>query len=277
MDEKQEYMSQLDEAIDRMDLETVGALLDRMDALEPAAVSPEDPSLFAARIRKLQSERESMMKHKKTKIILAACLAAALSVGVYASGVWTHFDLFSGGRMVTVTAHDASMTKTEAGELAEEGKPLSPEEAKAAGDNVLVLESKDYDTLEAAAASLNIPVVMPQNTAGLALESISGQDSQFGKTLWVIYGTEGRRMGVTVILDQPASEDSTVISYSDVEGETLAPYKSAKGITFTRIKDEHGDYAVARVGNYQYILIFEGFDEQELRSVIDSADLSVYH
>lgn len=276
MDEQRDDLKKLDEAIDQMDIDAIGTLLDRLDERTGETIAPEDPALFAARIRKLQHERESIMKHftKKT-ILIAACLAAALSVGVYASGVWTHFDLFSGGRMVTVTTNDGSMTEAEARELAKDTKTLSPQEAKAAGEKVITLESEEFASPEAAASALGIPAVMPGNTAGLALDSVSGQDTGFGKNLWVVYGKEGRRLGVTIILDEPG-ENGTVVSYSDIEGETLTPYKSAKGNTFTRIRDEHGDYAVTRSGNYQYVLIFEGFDQQEIHSVIDSVDLSAY-
>lgn len=273
MDGQRKELEQLDQAIDRMDLEAIGALLDRLDEREGETISPEDPALFAARIRKLHREKERIMKHFTRKtILIAACLAAALSVGVYASGAWTHFDLFSGGRMVTVTTGDASMTEKEARELVKE---RTPEEAKADGAKVITLESQDYATPEAAAAALGIPAVMPKDTAKLPLDSVSAQDTGYGKNIWVTYGKEGKILGVTILLDQPA-EGATVVSYSDIEGETLAPYKSAKGDTFTRIRDENGDYAVTRAGDYQYVLIFAGFNEQEIRSVIDSADLSAY-
>lgn len=278
MEERQKCEQELDGAIDRMDLEAVERLLDRLDELEPSGITAEDPALFAARIRKLHKERESMMKHTGKKVILvAACLAAILSVGVYASGIWTQFDFRSGGKMVTVTTADGSMTAEEAHALAGDTAPITAEEAEKQGAIVIREEPKEFASVAEASQALGMPIALPSEIKGLELADVSGQVSETGKNFWATYGKEGRRLGVTVCLDQPVSDDMTVVSYSDIEGDVVGTYKNKAGDSFTLLRDEHGDYAVTRKGSYQYILIFEGFSEQEIHTVIDSTDLSAYH
>lgn len=275
MDERQKHASELDEAVDRMDLEAINMLLDCLDELEAEKIVPEEPALFAARIRELQKKRESIMKHKNSKIILiAACLAAALSVGVYASGAWTNFSFFSNGRAVSVTTGDSSMTEAQARELVRETEKekVSPE------DNRVVKSAppENFASVEEAAQKLQMPIVVPKDTKNMALKEASGQVQEWCKTLWLTFGEEGHRLAVTIEETLPVDEDTTVVSYSDIQGENRGTYKSAKGDTFTLIRDEHGDYALAKAGNFEYVLIFENFTEQDIHSVIDSVDLSAY-
>lgn len=275
MDERQKHLSKLDEAVDRMDLEAVNTLLDCLDELEMEKIVPEEPALFAARIRGLQKKRESIMKHKNTKVILiAACLAAALSVGVYATGAWTHFSFFSDGRAVTVATGDGSMTETQARELARETEieSVSPEDNRV----VKLPPPETFASAEEAAQKLQMPVAIPGEAKNMALQEASGQVQEWCKTLWLTYGEEGHRLAVTIEQALPVDEDTTVVSYSDIQGENRGTYRNAKGDSFTMIRDEHGDYALAQAGDYQYVVIFENFTEQDIHSVLESVDLSVY-
>ncbi len=56
----------------------------------------------------------------------------------------------------------------------------------------------------------------------------------------------------------------------------MGTYKSAKGDSFQMIQDEKGEYACAILGQYQYVVIFDGFSNQEIHQVLDSTDLSAY-
>lgn len=273
-------IKQLEDAVDRMDLDAIQTLLDRMDEADPQTIAPEDPALFAARIRKLHQRRNPYMnKTYKRTLITAACLTAALSIGVYASNAWKQFDFSQNGRIVTVTTGDTSMTEAEAramaGQAADEIKGLSKEQALANGA-VELSETKMFQSPEEAAKALGIPVSIPANTAGLSLAGVEGQSSDTGKSVWVTFEKGGKLLGVSVFLNEPESKDMTVISYSDIAGEDIGKYRSAHGDTFSLIQDEHGIYARFVSGTYEYIQIFSGFSEQEIHASLDSTDLSAY-
>lgn len=274
MNERQKYQKDLEQAVDQMDLTGISAILDQLDALEQNSIQPEDPVLFAARIRKLHQERtRSMVSFFNKKIILvAACLAVILSVGAYAAGKWQTFSFFNGGKVVTVTTTSPSVTQAQAQKMIEDDMAAPRNKG-----NILVADPpKEYPSVEAAASAMGMLVAEPGNTLELQLGRIFAQSTDWGtKNIYLTYGEEGRRMGVTVMLDQP-KDGSSVISYSDIEGRNMGTYKSAKGDSFHMIQDQNGDYAYIGLGQYGYVVIFDGFSNQEIHQVLDSIDLSAY-
>lgn len=274
MNERQKYQKDLEQAVDQMDLTGISAILDQLDALEQNSIQPEDPVLFAARIRKLHQERTRSMVsffNKKT-ILVAACLAVVLSVGAYAAGKWQTFSFFNGGKVVTVTTTSPSVTQAQAQKMIEDDM-VAPRNK----GNILVADPpKEYPSVEAAASAMGMLVAEPGNTLELQLGRIFAQSTDWGtKNIYLTYGEEGRRMGVTVMLDQP-KDGSSVISYSDIEGRNMGTYKSAKGDSFHMIQDQNADYAYIGLGQYGYVVIFDGFSNQEIHQVLDSIDLSAY-
>lgn len=274
MNERQKYQKDLEQAVDQMDLTGISAILDQLDALEQNSIQPEDPVLFAARIRKLHQERtRSMVSFFNKKIILvAACLAVILSVGAYAAGKWQTFSFFNGGKVVTVTTTSPSVTQAQAQKMIEDDMAAPRNKG-----NILVADPpKEYPSVEAAASAMGMLVAEPGNTLELQLGRIFAQSTDWGtKNIYLTYGEEGRRMGVTVMLDQP-KDGSSVISYSDIEGRNMGTYKSAKGDSFHMIQDQNADYAYIGLGQYGYVVIFDGFSNQEIYQVLDSIDLSAY-
>lgn len=274
MNERQKYQKDLEQAVDQMDLTGISAILDQLDALEQNSIQPEDPVLFAARIRKLHQERtRSMVSFFNKKIILvAACLAVILSVGAYAAGKWQTFSFFNGGKVVTVTTTSPSVTQAQAQKMIEDDMAAPRNKG-----NILVADPpKEYPSVEAAASAMGMLVAEPGNTLELQLGRIFAQSTDWGtKNIYLTYGEEGRRMGVTVMLDQP-KDGSSVISYSDIEGRNMGTYKSAKGDSFHMIQDQNADYAYIGLGQYGYVVIFDGFSNQEIHQVLDSIDLSAY-
>lgn len=274
MNERQKYQKDLEQAVDQMDLTGISAILDQLDALEQNSIQPEDPVLFAARIRKLHQERTRSMVsffNKKT-ILVAACLAVILSVGAYAAGKWQTFSFFNGGKVVTVTTTSPSVTQAQAQKMIEDDMAAPRNKG-----NILVADPpKEYPSVEAAASAMGMLVAEPGNTLELQLGRIFAQSTDWGtKNIYLTYGEEGRRMGVTVMLDQP-KDGSSVISYSDIEGRNMGTYKSAKGDSFHMIQDQNADYAYIGLGQYGYVVIFDGFSNQEIHQVLDSIDLSAY-
>ena len=274
MNERQKYQKDLEQAVDQMDLTGISAILDQLDALEQNSIQPEDPVLFAARIRKLHQERTRSMVsffNKKT-ILVAACLAVVLSVGAYAAGKWQTFSFFNGGKVATVTTTSPSVTQAQAQKMIEDDM-VAPRNK----GNILVADPpKEYPSVEAAASAMGMLVAEPGDTLALQLGRIFAQSTDWGtKNIYLTYGEEGRRMGVTVMLDQP-KDGSSVISYSDIEGRNMGTYKSAKGDSFHMIQDQNADYAYIGLGQYGYVVIFDGFSNQEIHQVLDSIDLSAY-
>lgn len=274
MNERQKYQKDLEQAVDQMDLTGISAILDQLDALEQNSIQPEDPILFAARIRKLHQERTRSMVsffNKKT-ILVAACLAVVLSVGAYAAGKWQTFSFFNGGKVVTVTTTSPSVTQAQAQKMIEDDMAAPRNK----GNILVAAPPKEYPSVEAAASAMGMLVAEPGNTLELQLGRIFAQSTDWGtKNIYLTYGEEGRRMGVTVMLDQP-KDGSSVISYSDIEGRNMGTYKSAKGDSFHMIQDQNADYAYIGLGQYGYVVIFDGFSNQEIYQVLDSIDLSAY-
>lgn len=274
MNERQKYQQDLEQAVEQMDLTAINALLDQLDTLEQDSIQPEDPILFADRIRKLHQERtRGMVKFFNKRVILvAACLAVVLSVGAYAASKWQTFSFFNGGRLVTVTTTDPSVTQAGAKKIMEDDM-----NAPKNNGNISVAEPpKEYSSIEAAASAMGMLVLVPENTLELELNQIFAQGTDWGtKTIYLTYGKEGRRLGVTVMLDQP-KDGSTVISYSDIHGRNMGTYKNAKGDSFHMLQDEKADYAYITSDEYGYIFIFEGFSNDEIYQVLDSTNFSAH-
>lgn len=143
--------------------------------------------------------------------------------------------------------------------------------------NILIAEPpKEYPSIEAAASAMGMPVSAPENTLELKLSQILAQGTDWGtKNIYLTYGEEGRRIGVTVMVDEP-KDGSTIISYSDIHGRNMGVYKNANGDSFHMIRDEKGDYAYISLEECIYVFIFEGCSDEEIHQVLDSTDFSVY-
>ena len=274
MNERQQHQQDLEQAVDQMDLTAINTLLDQLDALEQDFIQAEDPMLFAARIRKLHQERtRGMVKFFNKKVILvAACLVVVLSVGTYAASKWQTFSFFDGGRLVTVTTTDPSVTQAGAEKIMKDDMNTPKNDG-----NILIAEPpKEYPSIEAAASAMGMPVSAPENTLELKLSQILAQGTDWRKkNIYLTYGEEGRRIGVTVMVDEP-KDGSTIISYSDIHGRNMGVYKNANGDSFHMIRDEKGDYAYISLEECIYVFIFEGCSDEEIHQVLDSTDFSVY-
>lgn len=288
MEKKKHIQKQLDAAIDRMDMEAIEQELQALSALEQDPIQPEDPALFAARICRIEKERTPMKNTKSTlRIALVVAVVALLSVGVYAANAMNLFSFMSEDRLVTVRSTE-SMTEQEAQALASEdsGEPENlPPEARGTAD----ITEYDFDSVEQAAAKMDMQLVLPDSMPDLPLESASGQSIAFGdsaetRTVWLSYvGDNGQMFGITTTREIVAPGSSvTGITSGDMDPGSGGSYRSKSGaeyITATE-SDESGELvahiAVATAGEYEYVLVFVGFDQAEREAIIDSADLSVY-
>ena len=302
-----ELRARLEEAVDGQDTVEIERALDALCASEPMNLAAEDPKAFSARILKLQEERNRAMKNPGRTgrtILVAAAVAAALSVGVYAAANWQRFAFVDGDQMVVVAGED--LTEQEAQRLSKEPPQVHIERNKAAqaapevdgmavGDGKLEIsfvedpdapkdaelsftqkETQEYESPEAAAKALGLPVALPEIPAGLTLESVSGQQNEdYGKTVWVDYDGDGKHLGVTVDWTR-RKEDRTVVAYHGIEPGSGGSYQTAKGYAFTTVREDGADIATIYRGAYEYTLVFEGFSEAERQAALDSLDLAAY-
>lgn len=278
-DQRTERLAALERAIDEMNLEQATSLLDQLDEMEPDAILPEDPKLFAARMQALHDEKEKPMRQYNAKriLILAACIAAALSLGVYASGVWRSFSFASGDAYVTVTTDDQSMTEQKAKELAGQTREAAPQE----GDKVIRLTEEEFASIEEASEALALPVALPAIPEGYELQAVSGADFGFQKLMHITYADGEKRLGITLQQRFPSPDGGAEISFREMEEGSMGRYQSAAGYEFTTLREGDGNGRFAEIftvplGDYEYSLVFFGLSEQELHAVVDSADLSVY-
>lgn len=120
METRRDLQRELDQAIDTMDMDAVGELLGQLAGIEPTIPAAEDSRLFAARVKQLEKEREPMKMNRTTRMtLIAAAVAASLSVGVYAANNMSSFTFERGGRLVHI-----------------QGDGLTEQDAKEAADSV---------------------------------------------------------------------------------------------------------------------------------------------
>lgn len=291
MRDKKQILHELDEAIDKMDMETVNASLEQLSHVENIPDIAEDANLFAARIEMISKENRTM-KHPKNvfKLTLAATIALALGLTVYAVANPQTFAFLSGDRFVTMRTNQ-SMTSAEAQDMVREAQEVEKNAPARSEEDIAALtpESMTFETPEQAEKELDMRLVLPSAFPQMTLDSISGQ-TMYGEsgykssTMWTEYSdTADRRLGVTIVREQiPTGEEITSFTQHDIDKGSLGSYKSKSGLTFTTLteSDESGEkqahIATTTVGEYEYTLVFFGFEESERQAILDSTDLSAY-
>ncbi len=295
MNSKDQILKELDAAIEARDMSAVENGLHELGSGESGpSVMPEDPKLFAAKIIKLNEEKNTM-KYSRKHIRAAIVAAAVLLMGVtaYAAVTGSLFTFGSGDRYVTVRSND-EMTEQEARDMAKES--AEREAAREAGEaeddaNVITdVPEQSFGSVEEAEAGMDMVIPMPANMPDMKLESATGQTIEWGdgselRSVWLTYADDaGRLFGVTVTRDiiPEGAADSTRYSESDMDEGSLGSYLSKTGVTYNTLteSDETGErtahIATVALGEYQYALVFYGFDDAERFAVIDSVDLSEY-
>jgi hypothetical protein len=248
----------------------------------------EDPALFAANLMKLSEEKHIMkLSRKPVRILLAVAIVAILGGTAYAATALNLFSFQSGDRFVMVRTND-DMTEEEAREMAAEDQEAS--DLPEAERNVIIPEEIAFASAEEAETDLDMEIAMPSAMPEVNLDNIVGSVSDFGggvetRTAWLNYSDEaGRMFGITVAR-HVAPNGLPVTSYTttDIDEGSLGSYISQSGVEYTTLTESNPDdpsqtahIATAMVGEYEYALVFFGFDEAEMHTIMDSADLSVY-
>ena len=228
------------------------------------------------------------MKHSKKAIRLAfaAALAAALGVTVYAA-VNLHLLSFSSGtRYVTMRTNQA-MTEQEAQALVRDD--LQERSDAPDGNSAVLAPQQSFQSVEEAEAAMNMTLILPSAMPEVKMDSIKGQSlyNEAGyqnNTVWIVCsGPGGRMLGVTTTREV-VPEGAPLTSYTLLEFDEgrEGSYRSKSGVTFTTLTESDGtgertaQIATVLLGEYEYSLVFVGFEPQEWQKIVDSADLSPY-
>jgi hypothetical protein len=284
---RKQILKDLDDAIDRMDTAAIDAALLEV----PREISPEDPALFAARILKLNKEKNSMKYSRRPlKFALVAAVILVMGVTAYAAVTGRLFAFGQGDKYVTIRSNE-EMTEQEALDMAAEAAeaPEPTSEEKAAANAEVDTREQSFASVEEAEAGMDMLIPLPEKLPEMTLESAEGQTVAWGegaesRTVWLNYSdSAGRMFGLTVSREiTPPGAPVTHYSENDMDEGSLGAYTSKTGVKYDTLteSDETGEktahIAVAQAGEYEYALVFAGFEEAERQQILDSVDLSEY-
>lgn len=286
MKDKEQLLRELEDAIDRADMDAIERGLVGLSSVEPQPILGEDPRLFSARILKQHKENENMKASTKVWRVTAIAAAAALmGVAVYAAAEFQRFSLAGGDKFVTLQTNQ-DITQQEANQIMEEGldHQVTPEE-RAAAAQAIQQNEQSFASVEEAAAQMNMVLPLPGAMGDMELESATGQ-SLYGEgvedhTVWLNFADSKDRMVGVTVTRQIVTGTVTTTTTGDMDEGSLGTYKSKSGITYTTLteSDETGEntafIAMATVGEYEYALVLDqGFTESERHALIDSVDLT---
>lgn len=287
MQNKVEILNKIDAAIDAGDMDSINAGLDELSAMESLTVHPENAKHFAARLQKMNKEKNSMMRlNRPVRIAIVAAAVMLMGLTVYAATALNLFNFQQGNKFVTMRTTE-NMTEQEAKEYVGENVDASvPDGAIISRPDT---QEFTFDTVEQAQETLGMKIAMPSALPDMKLESADGTIARFGddketRTLWLNYSDEqGRIFGITAIREV-IKPGTAVTGYTlhDIDDGSLGKYKSKSGTEYTVLteSDETGEktahIATVMIGEYEYALVFFGFEEGERQEIIDSTDLSIY-
>lgn len=287
MQDKAEILNKIDAAIDAGDLDEINARLDELSAMESLTIRPENAKLFAARLQKLNKEKNAMIRpNRPIRIAIVAAAVMLMGLTVYAATALNLFNFQQGNKFVTMRTTE-NMTEQEAKKFAGENVDSSVPD----GATILRPDTKDFafETVEQAQEMLDMKIAMPSDLPDMELESADGTIASFGddtekRTLWLNYSDKrGRMFGITTVREV-IKPGAAVTGYTihDIDDGSLGKYKSKSGIEYIILteSDETGEktahIATVMIGEYEYALVFFGFEEDERHEIIDSVDLSIY-
>ncbi len=287
MQEKQRVLKELDTAIDAMDMASIERGLNTLQELEHQPVKAENVQDFAARIKNLNREDKMKMKPSKTmKVALVAAIVSAMGITAYAANELKVFSFAKGDKYVTVTTTE-DMTQEEAEAMVK----MSEGGVQPADADVKMMVEPDslmFESVEQAEKDMDMNVILPETMPELPVSEIMGQKLDFGhvenRMLWITYGDpEERAFGLTVGREVVKSTEPVIgYSASDMDEGSLGSYTSKNGTVFTTLTESDdasertAHIATVQVGEYEYTLVFFGFDDAERLAIIDSVDLSAY-
>lgn len=221
------------------------------------------------------------------RLAFSAALAAALGVTVYAA-VNLHLLSFpSGTRYVTTMRTNQAMTEQEAQALVQDD--LRERSDAPNGNSAVLPPQQSFQSVKEAEAAMDMTLILPSAMPEMKLDSIEGQSfyNEAGyqnNTVRIVCSDPGGRMLGVTTKREVIPEGTPLTSYTlhEFDEGSEGSYRSKSGITFTTLteSDSTGErtaqIATVLLGEYEYSLVFVGFEPQEWQKIVDSTDLSPY-
>lgn len=273
-------LKKLNKAIEAENMEDIENIMKDIPNIEPDIDVREFSNLVK---NKCHKEANNMKRKLSMKIFVAVAAVVTITcVSVGAATLLSQFTFFKDGNYVTVTSNE-NLEEKEAEKLADE---VLEEEVKS--DETTIAKEDVFNTINEAEEAYNMKVIMPENMPKLNLSELRGTqfyvgDNSNSSTIWATYGdADTKAFGLTVTKnDFNNSDDVTSISKTDAEGSG-EKYNSLKGYSFNKLYDRDdtsnrtAEIYTISIGNYEYNMIFFGFDENEIENVVNSVDLKEY-
>ena len=157
------------------------------------------------------------------------------------------------------------------------------------GNSAVLAPQQSFQSVEEAEAAMNMTLILPSAMPEVKMDSIKGQSlyNEAGyqnNTVWIVCsGPGGRMLGVTTTREVvPEGAPLTSYTLHEFDEGSEGSYRSKSGVTFTTLTESDGtgertaQIATVLLGEYEYSLVFVGFEPQEWQKIVDSADLSPY-
>ena len=286
MQEKSRILRELDSAIDRGDISEINNGIEALTELQTEPIQAEDAMLFAARIEKINKEKNHMNKPKRIlPVAIIAAIVMAMGVTAYAAVQFNWFSFVNDNKFVTIRTNE-NLTEQEIKDIINNSEEL-PEDFDPS--QIIQPETEDFSftSVEEACEQLDMLIPMPADMPEMTLDDATGSKVSFGddaqgRMVWLNYSDEdGRMFGVTVNrhISAPGSPAFGYTTHDMDEG-SVGKYIGKSGDEYTTLteSDDTGEktahIATIMLGEYEYSLVFFGFEESERTAIIDSVNLS---
>lgn len=278
-----ELRKELEKAIETGDMEKINNIMNNIPDCQPKT----NVNDFIKEVRhNCAGEVKTMKKKISVKIAIAAAAVLAVSgVSVGAATLLKQFTFFKNDQYVTVSSN-SDLSEKEADKLAEDtvnNLDVSPNEHNTVKPEV-------FENIQAAEKAYDMNIIMPEKMPALNLSDITGSQMYTGENsnmsnVWINYGDpekDKKAFGLTVTRNNFADGDKiTSISSSDAikDGEG---FTSDKGYSFNILKESDEERGITAkimtttVGEYEYSMVFFGFNDNEINDIVNSVDLSQY-
>lgn len=267
----------LDSAVEVENMEEIKRILKDIPDIKPE-LSYKD---FSDSIRHKYPKEENKMKINYKIPMIAAIIAVVAGATVGASALIKQFTFNINDKYVTVSSN-SDISSNEAKKIAEEAYDyeVKPDETN-------TVEPDRFNSISEAEAKYNMKVIIPEKLPDLELNDVSGSelyisDTSKQSTIWVDYGNINKEaFALTVVRYDYNDSDITSITSTDAESKG-EHFISERGYEFNVLKDsdeESGKTAnimTANMGEYEYSMVFVGFDKSTIEEIVNSVDLESY-
>ncbi|MBF8982569.1 hypothetical protein IZY60_03355 [Lutibacter sp. B2] len=276
--EFQSINSKLDEAIDQMDMSEIERQLEKLSEKKPLPYAIEDSKIFAKRIVKQNKKGlVSMRKNIKKSGIIAACLMLTIGVtAVYGTDLFKNFKFYNQKTTVEIRSNQ-NISEEEAKRLAKEAQEdydSPPEQGTTEED-----KPRTFSSIKEVEERIGIKIILPSyipEDFQMKRDILVQNSFNNNHNIYIKYTSKAKknRSLYVSISTQEQPEDSTVVTVTD--GVHKGEYKTPNGTKYAILKEDEGIIATTDINNVSYNLIFTEVNEEEMHSVINSADLSGY-